>query len=116
LALKARERHVFTLPAIALFGRRESKKRNLIRRLRWPAQVERFGTTPDKLPEISEIAKGANPDPLGESLPYGAKHLGNLVALPISQASGVYYATIIQHSARNLHENRQHRKSSERSI
>jgi hypothetical protein len=32
-------------------------------------------------------------------------NLRRLVAMPAGQASGVVYATIIQHSAKNLHEN-----------
>jgi hypothetical protein len=66
LKRKARERHVFTVPAINKL-RLESREYKLsFARLHWPAQIGVWNGSGKRFTDQSAIAKNTDPDPLAE--------------------------------------------------
>jgi len=117
LKKKARERHVFTLPAINQHCRLESGEQKTLSFAACAARaLWRLGTTPGKdLPEISEIAIGTSPDPLGRSLPW-CQQSQNLATIAVLQALGVLLCTNYPTFARTLHEKSSGLEASDSSI
>jgi hypothetical protein len=102
---KARERHVFTLQAMELC-RLEIEKAKSSTPPALARAFRRLQHFREKIPEVPEIAISRSPNPFDGSLSSMAPiNLRRLVTIPVRQVWGVYYATIIQHYARNLHEN-----------
>jgi hypothetical protein len=107
---EAREKHVFTLPAIESNLSPRIKKPNILRRLALARAEARFKTITGKnLLGMSENSvRQALTRHAGFAL-HGANQSQELVAItPYDRCRSFTITTIIQHSAENRHENTRH--------